>query len=976
MVSFVDNTIFTAADAGTGSFTVAAAAQGYQSPAARVVDGEQYRYRAQSANLLQWEIGTAVASNGGTVFYRSVAASSTGALVDFIAPPSVILTFSAADFLQQASIDNKLVPDWIDPSVVFMPGRTAPTSTIAKIANAIKDVVVLNGDPAETYFIAIVCNKDVTFNNQIWINRLSDGANVAIADPLEVDRVGVTVLEFGTAPRVKLAINYSELPATGAIYNDVSSPLLIRSLPQKYVSKYFASALEKFKVASFNPMRSEWVTFIGDSETWGVGASGASTTAPNTGHLTDARNNFDAPSFVNRFAKLVGQRFCNGEGFSTLNPVSAAYPAGAREYRRTLNVDVCEDPQFVVVDTATGVPVDKTVTVEAGATLGRTLDILPGQELQFRHVGDWWKLVVTTQSETSDASARPIVTTRGKLRPGSQDFVTTYEAVPSNGNLTNFYVLWDDWRVTIANPMLGAVLRIECIENHRAVVIDNVGLNGTWSGQWAPGTNNFDVGISTNTTTLVCQLGKNDRILNSVGTTTGPDNPTRTREGIKNIVVGVWGDKLLADIVLMSGSKALGTTEIDGSPAVYGYSMAEVSSAIGEVALECDVAYIDNYAVSAANGVPVYVSNGTTVSGTKPVTGITSTATLRDGMAAFGAGIPLGTTIRVTGATTIELSANATASATVSIEFGVSQTTDGQHYNDNGYQFQYGAVVDAFGVHTGSKYLPAQYNYMDTGYLDTDVTLAANSDTKVATQKAVNTAIGARTLRIGHAHIPFVLVSSGTMGNNGALSGVTAVPDTYDGSYVYFPANAIAAGVAAGFYWTVWSSPTAATVYNNIYTSGTPVAPSSPTAFVTTGPGAYTQTTGAYIVCYTLPIPGNTIGVNGTVRANGTISANNSATAKAVRLVFAGSMVLGAAGMSSTRNMGFVGGFSNRGVTNKQIPYSAAGLAHTATATALEYASIDTTASRDLTVWLNLLTTNTDTVILEGIDVELIPGVT
>lgn len=715
MVSFVDNTIFTAADAGTGSFTVAAAAQGYQSPAARVVDGEQYRYRAQSANLLQWEIGTAVASNGGTVFYRSVAASSTGALVDFIAPPSVILTFSAADFLQQASIDNKLVPDWIDPSVGFMPGRTAPTSTIAKIANAIKDVVVLNGDPAETYFIAIVCNKDVTFNNQIFINKVSDGSNVVIADPLEVDRSGgLTILEFGSAPRVKMAVDYSRLPGTGVILNDPGSPLLIQRRPSDYVSPYFKTGVEKFKERSSNPMRGEYITVIGDSEPWGVGASGASTTAPNTGALTDARNNFDAPSYINKLAKWVGQKFCDGEGYSLTDPLSAAYPAGTREYRKALSVDVCYDPQFAVINTATGQPVAKTVTTDAGARLGRTLDIHPGQELHFRHVGDWWKLVFKTQSTHSDAGVRPVYTLRGVLNAGLANNLTTYEAVPTNGNLENVYCGWDDWRVKIVVPASGAALKIECIENQRAVIFVNNALVGTWSGQWAPGTTNFDTGISNKTTTLISQIGKNDRILESVGSTTGPDNSTRTRKGVKDIIVGLWEDKPLADALLLTGSKAVGTAEVTGDPATYGYSMAEVSFVVGDVARELSLTFIDYYAVSAANDVPVYISNGTTTSGSASVTGITSTATLRDGMSAFGDGIPLGATIKVVSSTAITLSANATASATVPINFGMSQTGDGLHSNDIGHNCEYETLVDTLGDASGGKYRPQPNNYAQT----------------------------------------------------------------------------------------------------------------------------------------------------------------------------------------------------------------------------------------------------------------------
>src|SRR5690349_20306203 len=58
--------------------------------------------------------------------------------------------------------------------------------------------------------------------------------------------------------------------------------------------------------------------------------------------------------------------------------------------------------------------------------------------------------------------------------------------------------------------------------------------------------------------------------------------------------------------------------------------------------------------------------------------------------------------------------------------------------------------------------------------------------------------------------IPFIKASSGTMGNNGALSGLTALPTTYAKAFIWLPAGAIAAGVpaAATWYYVQMSSTT------------------------------------------------------------------------------------------------------------------------------------------------------------------------
>lgn len=72
-------------------------------------------------------------------------------------------------------------------------------------------------------------------------------------------------------------------------------------------------------------------------------------------------------------------------------------------------------------------------------------------------------------------------------------------------------------------------------------------------------------------------------------------------------------------------------------------------------------------------GVVRITQSGTTTSGSASITGLTSTSDMRVGMAVSGAGIPTGTTISaITGSTTLTLSANATASATVSITFGAN----------------------------------------------------------------------------------------------------------------------------------------------------------------------------------------------------------------------------------------------------------------------------------------------------------------
>lgn len=222
--------------------------------------------------------------------------------------------------------------------------------------------------------------------------------------------------------------------------------------------------------------------------------------------------------------------------------------------------------------------------------------------------------------------------------------------------------------------------------------------------------------------------------------------------------------------------------------------------------------------------------------------------------------------------------------------------------------------------------------------------------------------------------IPFAVPSSGTMGNNGALSGLTAFALTYSGGvYLYFPANAISAGSAAGWYYTVMSSTTAGTVYNNTYTSGVPTIPGSPTAFVTTGPGAYTQTTGAALTGVSLTVPANSIGPNGFIRVTTLWSFANTAGSKGHTVTYGGSNLMArteTTGLFHKMNSQLIGA----GATNAQlIQTTTLSGGWGGISTAPSRSAIDTTASQTL-AFKSQINTATDYDVMEGQIVEIFYG--
>jgi hypothetical protein len=218
-------------------------------------------------------------------------------------------------------------------------------------------------------------------------------------------------------------------------------------------------------------------------------------------------------------------------------------------------------------------------------------------------------------------------------------------------------------------------------------------------------------------------------------------------------------------------------------------------------------------------------------------------------------------------------------------------------------------------------------------------------------------------------HIPFIHLSSGSMGNNGAITGLTALPKTYSsGAWVYLPANAIQAGSGAGWYWFVASSTTAGTVYNSTYTSGTPGLGTT-TAFVSTGPGAFTgdttQRNGPVIT-----IPANAIGPNGSVRALHYSTGNTAAGAKNIRI--SNLNIATAALLQDLSTNGSAAGeiiIANRGLTNSQVHQTINVITATNTAAA-GVQTVDTTASATVG-WTLEKATATNHLILEGGSIEL-----
>ncbi len=204
--------------------------------------------------------------------------------------------------------------------------------------------------------------------------------------------------------------------------------------------------------------------------------------------------------------------------------------------------------------------------------------------------------------------------------------------------------------------------------------------------------------------------------------------------------------------------------------------------------------------------------------------------------------------------------------------------------------------------------------------------------------------------------IPFILLSSWTFGANGGLTLAVGLPNSsITVAYCYFPANAIATGVPAGWYYTTFSSTTVGIVYNNTYTTGVPVIPASPTAFATSA-GSVTAQITTVVQAQNATLPGGSLGNNGRVRAYSLFQANNSAASKVASMTIGGGQITTFTLSSSNVMSEAMHTTQNIGVQNAQISRAATYNSLTSTP---NWSTVDTAADQVLAVNLTLGTAAT-----------------
>lgn len=154
MAAFLDGCRFFPSAGGTTDWTYASAVGGYQSPAAAgVVSGTKYKYRAESADLTQWEIGEGAYNTSTGVLSRTTVlfnSSGTTSKISFTATPQVAVVALKEDLISveeaNSFSDIQKAQAIANLGVPFQCGRLLYSSATALTFKPYKgDLLKING---------------------------------------------------------------------------------------------------------------------------------------------------------------------------------------------------------------------------------------------------------------------------------------------------------------------------------------------------------------------------------------------------------------------------------------------------------------------------------------------------------------------------------------------------------------------------------------------------------------------------------------------------------------------------------------------------------------------------------------------------------------------------------------------------------------------------------------------------------------
>jgi len=345
------------------------------------------------------------------------------------------------------------------------------------------------------------------------------------------------------------------------------------------------------------------IVFIGDSITWGTGATGTNEPNPRDGTLSDPRDFFATASFVNEFKRYIGQRYAPFASPILSNHSASASGQSTAEYQREVTMyprygefNLTQDP---------GSSLSATDVVNTSVPGGGQLQLATANNavesshsIAFTFTGSAFRVIFSCVNTTS--------TFYELLVDGVSQGIFSMKAgaAASSGTVTDGQVgaYYDhsfafvrNKTVTIKTRRNGEtgskIARFNAVRILKRIVVKNQGINGSSARVYGPSnlSGSFGDGVAVEgaDSFVFCQLGTNDRVI--PGANQNPRGPNIFRRYLDATL-----DYLPADVGLILMCAPPTTNE---SPGTYWLNMTDIRDAIIREAESRSVDFIDNFSV-------------------------------------------------------------------------------------------------------------------------------------------------------------------------------------------------------------------------------------------------------------------------------------------------------------------------------------------------------------------------------------------
>lgn len=358
------------------------------------------------------------------------------------------------------------------------------------------------------------------------------------------------------------------------------------------------SGLQRLHSDLIHPLKVNNIRLVGDSITWGTGATGASPpgelgTGPGqrNGTLTDPRNNLSCKCWSNLLRDWVGRAFAGGSLIEVLRDDSTSSGEGYYEITRVVDI-LGADFDYVQFknSTKTFTRAEIVPTENASTLSGRYYDMYPASAsspnaVEFELIGDGLDVLYAQLSSGTAETTKVELWGNGvKLGEFSQ------YGSPAFGQSHSFTFPFDRYKMRLVNVSTAVAFRFEGLRFTKRVKVSNDGINGASTRSWINSVTLAE-SIQPDDEYVFMQIGTNDRAYHP----TIPTNPFTLTKNLKQMVDIIGAETGGHAKVIMLSANAVTQDEMPYPSTSYVFDMRRVNQVIATVASELGLDFISQY---------------------------------------------------------------------------------------------------------------------------------------------------------------------------------------------------------------------------------------------------------------------------------------------------------------------------------------------------------------------------------------------